>query len=391
MLSWQTVKFSTICDVLSGFAFKSKLFGDTGLPIVRIRDVKRGLSKTFYNGEFDKKFILSNGDMLIGMDGDFNLAKWKGGKALLNQRVCKITPHVDKVDPNFLFYFLPLALMEIWNATPFVTVKHLSAKSINDIDVPLPPLSIQKKIAAVLEKADTLRGQCQQMEKELNTLSQSVFLDMFGDPVTNPKGWVTSNLEEQLEFLTSGSRGWAKHYDNNGHDIFIRIQNVLKDKMNLDDIQKISAPASQESKRTKVQDGDVLLSITADLGRAGVVRNLKCNSYISQHLALIRVKKDKIIPEFLSALLVSPAGLNQFEQKNKGGTKAGLNFTDIRTLKISIPPIELQDKFKLIKQDIDTQLVEIKTVIETHNNFFNSLMQRAFKGELALRKTKDVA
>jgi type I restriction enzyme S subunit len=297
----------------------------------------------------------------------------------------------NKVDLNYLARFLESKAEDIIRQGKGATVKGITLAVLKSIDVPLPPLPMQKQIAESLEKADILRGQCLQMEQELNTLAPAVFLELFGDPVTNPKGWKTSSLEEQLEFLTSGSRGWAKHYDDKGVDTFIRIQNVLKDKMNLNDIQTITAPISQEAKRTKVQEGDVLLSITADLGRAGVVRNIKSNFYISQHLALIRVKQDVIIPEFLSALLVSPAGLNQFEQKNKGGTKAGLNFTDIRTLKISIPPIELQEKFKMIKMEIDKQLIDIKAVIIAYNDNFNSLMQCAFKGELTIKEIKDVA
>jgi type I restriction enzyme S subunit len=83
-------ELSQVCSVLSGFAFKSNYFGDSGIPLVRIRDVMRGFSETYYSGEYDEQFVVNDNDILIGMDGDFNIAKWAGGEALLNQRVCKI-------------------------------------------------------------------------------------------------------------------------------------------------------------------------------------------------------------------------------------------------------------------------------------------------------------
>jgi type I restriction enzyme S subunit len=143
-------RLGELVEILSGFAFDSEKFGDSGdMPIVRIRDVIRGHSSTFYNGEFDKKYVLRDGDMLIGMDGEFNLAKWQGGPAVLNQRVCRISASSGILDDGYLFRFLPSALKAIENVTPFVTVKHLSVKTIRDIEIPLPPLPAQRRIAVL--------------------------------------------------------------------------------------------------------------------------------------------------------------------------------------------------------------------------------------------------
>ena len=285
---------------------------------------------------------------------------------------------------EYLYYFLEGYVEKLREMSIGGVIKYIKLGMLTEAKIPLPPLEMQKKIAAVLEKADQLCKDCQQMEQELNSLAQSVFIDMFGDPVTNPKDWKRSILEAEIQFLTSGSRGWAKHYDDTGDGIFIRIQNVLKDKLNLNDIQRIMPPNTQEAIRTKVQDGDILLSITADLGRACVVRNIESDSFISQHLALIRVKESTLVPEFLSAFLISPAGIGQFEQKNKGGTKAGLNFSDIRSVKVLLPPKELQVKFKQIKEDVDEKSIQLKKTAKIYDNLFNALMQKAFKGELNL-------
>jgi type I restriction enzyme S subunit len=189
--------------VLSGFAFDSEGFGDSGdVPVVRIRDVVPGSSSTFYRGAFDPRYIVGNGDILIGMDGEFNRARWRDGRALLNQRVCRIAPSGPDLDEGYLFYFLPAALKAIERVTPFVTVKHLSVKQIRDIAVPLPPLPEQRRIAEILDKADTLRAKRRAALAQLDTLTQSIFLDMFGDPTTNPKGWPIAPLEALGEIST---------------------------------------------------------------------------------------------------------------------------------------------------------------------------------------------
>ena len=100
---------------LSGFAFKSTFFNNDGigLPVVRIRDVVRGHSETFYSGRYDDNYIVSNGDYLIGMDGEFNLAQWRAETALLNQRVCKIASVSESMDRDYLGRFLSVALKNI--------------------------------------------------------------------------------------------------------------------------------------------------------------------------------------------------------------------------------------------------------------------------------------
>src|SRR6185437_13152902 len=140
----------------------------------------------------------------IGMDGEFNRAYWKGGKALLNQRVCKITSASEALVDTYLYWFLPDALQEIERVTPFVTVKHLSVKQIQNIVIPLPPVSEQRRIAQILAKADALRTKRRAAIAQLETLTQSIFLDMFGDPAANPKKWEVCTVESYVESFQGG-------------------------------------------------------------------------------------------------------------------------------------------------------------------------------------------
>ncbi|WP_369939788.1 restriction endonuclease subunit S [Xanthomonas medicagonis] len=151
--TWSRVRLAEIASVLNGFPFESVFFtGTTGIPLIRIRNISEGKTQTRYNGPYENRFIVNTGDLLIGMDGDFHATCWKGEQALLNQRVCKITPNENFYHPKLIEYALPGYLNAINAATSSITVKHLSSKSIEEIDLPLPPIGEQTRIAGKLEE-----------------------------------------------------------------------------------------------------------------------------------------------------------------------------------------------------------------------------------------------
>jgi type I restriction enzyme S subunit len=162
-MTWEAVLLGNVLTVQNGFAFDSKEFNESseGLPLIRIRDLGAGSTAVFYAGDFRNEFLVHTGDYLIGMDGNFELHEWSGPQALLNQRVCRLLDLADQVDRRFVFWMVRVALAEIHGATSFVTVKHLSSKSIQSIRLPLPPLPEQRRIAA---KVDELMALCDELE-----------------------------------------------------------------------------------------------------------------------------------------------------------------------------------------------------------------------------------
>ncbi len=152
--TWERVRLSNIANVVNGYAFKSKYFSrDDGEPLIRIRDILSGETGTLYNGPRIDGYDVKAGDLLIGMDGDFNAARWQGRNALLNQRVCRIDIKSNHYHPRLLSYALPGYLNKINEHTSAVTVKHLSSRTIQNIPLPLPPLAEQSRI---VDKIDEL-------------------------------------------------------------------------------------------------------------------------------------------------------------------------------------------------------------------------------------------
>lgn len=150
---WEVKRGKDLLKITNGFPADSNLF-DTdgvGIPLIRIRDINSSSTEVTYAGtDYTKDFLINRGDLLVGMDGDFNSANWKGDTALLNQRVCKIESR--KLESRYLSYIITFPLLEINAQKVLTTVKHLASSDLYEISLPLPPLSEQQAIADYLDK-----------------------------------------------------------------------------------------------------------------------------------------------------------------------------------------------------------------------------------------------
>lgn len=151
--TWERVPLADVAAILNGAPFDSAYFSNSeGMPLVRIRDVIAGQTSTYYTGDYEDAYLVQQGDLLIGMDGDFNSGFWRSEAALLNQRVCKVSPNEAFYEKRLLALVLPGYLAAINANTSSVTVKHLSSKTVSEIGLPLPPLPEQTRIVEKLEE-----------------------------------------------------------------------------------------------------------------------------------------------------------------------------------------------------------------------------------------------
>ena len=268
------------------------------------------------------------------------------------------------------------------------TFKEVSKKVVENFEIPLPPLPIQKQIAAVLEKADNLRKQSQQMEQELNSLAQSVFLDMFGDPVKNTKSWPKSYFKDVSKKLTVGVVVKpASYYVNSGVPA-LRSLNIKNGEISTDKLVFFSNEVNDTVlSKSKLRQRDIVIVRSGQPGKAAVVPPQLdgCNAI---DILICRVDETIILSEYVTFFLNSEGGRILVLANEKGQIQKHLNVGELGKCSIPVPPIHLQLEFvnrlRAIKLQLDTAS---KNVIRI-NELFNSLIQRAFKGELDL---KDVA
>ena len=285
----------------------------------------------------------------------------------------------DKMDKQYLYYFLRSDIgRQMIQAKAAGSVRdNLKIEMLKEMTVPDITVDEQRRCAAVLDRLHGVIVLRQQQLASLDTLIKARFVELFGDPVTNPIGWPVHQLSEFIEFLTSGSRGWAQYFTVDG-EYFITIKNVKNCRITLDDVQHIVPPDNAEAKRTKVQEGDLLISITADLGRTGVVTKeiAEHGGYINQHLTCIRVNKNKLNPLYVAYFMESEAGKSQFQSKNQSAVKAGLNFNSINTLRLLVPPLEQQNDFVSFVAQVDKSKAVVQAAHVIARNLYSRRKQK---------------
>ena len=317
----------------------------------------------FYISEYarEKARILIPGCILVTCIGIVGKVAINNIECAFNQQINAIAPDTKKCDTKYIAYAIQSQQHRLQDIANAAVVPILNKTQFSDIEILLPPLEEQRRIATTLDKVSDLIAKRRAQLDKLDLLVKARFVEMFGDPVTNPYGYPVHQLSDYIEFLTSGSRGWAQYFSDEG-EYFITIKNVKNCRITLNDVQHIVPPDNAEAKRTKVQEGDLLISITADLGRTGVVTKEIADhgAYINQHLTCIRLNQKEVLPLYVAYYMESDAGKGQFQAKNQSAVKAGLNFNSINTLRLMVPPKEQQGLFINFVEQTDKSKMTIQ-------------------------------
>lgn len=366
-----------VCTIQYGFPFDSAKFSDSdGMPLIRIRDVMRGYSETYTTEEYKSEYIVHENDLLIGMDGEFNIAKWGKTPALLNQRVCRLAPK-DNIDKGYLFYFMPVALKRIEEKTPFVTVKHLSAKELNKIEIPILSLEEQRKIAETLSKVDELIAFRDQQLTKLDELVKARFVEMFGDPICNSKRWDKVVLKDVCHKITDGEHGSVPRVLQ-GHP-FLNAKHIKKD--GSIDWMTVSFVADEVHdkiyKRCNPETDDILITTTGSIGNIAIVPKT-CPFSMDRGITLLKINHEKINARYISTLLRFN-GLQSIMQANIHASAIGhLFLNQVECLPIILPPLALQNRFAAFVERVNQQKQTVQQSLEKLELMKKALMQEYF-------------
>lgn len=336
----------------------------------------------FYISEYAraKSRIVPPNSILVTCIGIVGKVAINKVECAFNQQINAIVPDTSKCLPEYLAFALlskQAAMRDIANAA---VVPILNKTQFSEIDIDLPPMEEQTATVSKMENLARLIDLRKKQLTKLDELVKARFVEMFGDPMLNTMGWPVHQLSEYIQFLTSGSRGWAQYFTEVG-EYFITIRNVKNCQITLNDVQHIVPPNNAEAARTKVQEGDLLISITADLGRTGVVSKELADhgAYINQHLTCIRLDKTALNPLYVAYYMESEAGKEQFQSKNQNGVKAGLNFNAINSLRLLVPPLELQEKFTFFVEQTEKTKLTLQESLGRLEVMKKALMQEYFK------------
>ncbi|MDF2852615.1 MAG: restriction endonuclease subunit [Sphingobacterium multivorum] len=400
---WEKVKLGEIFSVIRNGANIKQSNGASGIPITRIESISSGFldeSKLGYanidSNKFENFYIL-RGDILMS---HINSLKHLGKTALVSDLDNTIIHGMNllllranqRCFPAYIKYFFETnifygQILSIANQS--VNQSSFTVNKLKDLEIPLPPLPIQEKIATILDKADELRRKDKDLQSKYDELAQAIFIDMFGDPVRNEKGWEVKKLEELCSKILSGNtpKGGSEVYVESGIKFF-RSQNVWKNRLDLDDIAYIDEATHKKMKNTSLKNKDILITKTgrintenSSLGRAALYSGENDSANLNGHVYLIRVYSKFIIPEFLVFILTTIQYRDHIRSVCVGGIdKRQLNKEHIQDFPIILPPLHLQQSFAR-KIELINQL-KAQANAEKSEELFQSLLQKAFKGEL---------
>ena len=401
-MSWSLIKLSEICDLFNGYAFKSADYVDESNTLsCRMSNIRPGgkfdiqYNARYLPDDFAKKyeqFLLKDDDVVIAMTdladspkilGVPTVIKTNGKQILLNQRVGKL---VIKDLKKVHFPYLQLAL----NSSKVRSIYkrfaggglqiNLGKKDLLSVEIPLPPLPEQQKIAAILDAADQLRQKDQQLIEKYNTLSQSLFLDMFGDPTVNPYQWEIKNLSDVCFKITDGTHQ-SPTFLTNGIP-FLLVSNIVDNEITYQTNKFISEEEYETlTKNTPIEVGDILYTSVGSYGNPAIVKS-KERFCFQRHIAQIKLNHQLVNSKFLNGLLQTSSIKVQADKLARGVAQKTLNLAAIKSFRVIHPPITLQNQFSERIQAIEAQKQQAQASLQKSEDLFNSLLQRAFKGEL---------
>ena len=255
-------------------------------------------------------------------------------------------------------------------------------KFLKELRIPLPEVAEQRRIAAILDKADALRAKRREAIAKLNQLLQSVFLDMFGDPLTNPRQWSVTTIGENCEKVTVGIVVKpSSYYTERGvpalRSLNIGVNEVLQENF----VYFSEADNCGPLKKTILRAGDVVAVRSGQPGRAAVVpANLDGANAID--ILIARTRKDRMLPEFLARFLNSPAGKALVLAEQRGQVQKHLNVKQLSEAAVPLPPIAMQHRFLQKAASVEALLCKLRVAAEKSESIFVSLQHRAFSGTL---------
>ena len=394
-MSWPVVKLGDVVNFIGGAQPPKSdfIYEETEgyIRLIQTRDYKSDRYLTYIPLEKSRRFCTKE-DVMIGRYGPPVFQILRGLEGSYNVALMKAEP-TEVVDREYLYYFLKQDVL-------FKLIDGLSQRSSGQTGIDmdelkaypmlLPPLKEQKRIAAILDKADGIRRKRQQAIQLADDFLRSVFLDMFGDPVTNPKGWEVKPLKDLSVKVSSGStpKGGSKVYVDKGISFF-RSQNVWKNEIRDDDIAFIDQATHQSLKKSSLKHKDILITKTgrintenSSLGRAALFLGEDDSANVNGHVYLIRLK-EKVLHEFIVFILTSIEYREHIRNVCVGGIdKRQLNKDHIENFPIICPPVTMQIEFMKKLKSIHRMRSSAKSGLKEVQPLFNTLSQKAFKGEL---------
>lgn len=375
-------KLGDIATYINGYPFKPEDRGECGLPIIRIQDLTGNTYDLgYYDGKYPERIEINNGDILISWSASLGVYVWNRGKALLNQHIFKVVFDKVEINKRYFVYAVQFKLKEMEAKTHGATMKHIVKKDFDSTLIPYPSLKEQSRIAETIDSIAKSINMRQKQLQKLDELVKARFVELFGDPKLNDKGWNAGIVSDYYE-VKGGKRipkgmGYA---DGVTAHPYLRATDMKNETILDDDIHYIDEEVYALIKRYTVKNGDVYLTnVGVNLGMAGVIPEKYDGANLTENAVKLVPKTEKVIDGVFLAHYINSPGIQDYinERKMSVGVPK-LAIFRIETMPLLLPPMDIQMQFIEFCKQTDKSKAIIQKALNKVQLLFDSLMQNYF-------------
>ena len=347
-------RLGDIATYINGFAFKPEDRGTVGLPIIRIHDLTgNAYDLGFYAGNYPERIEINDGDVLISWSASLGVYVWDKGKALLNQHIFKVVFDKCEVNREYFVYAVRYKLKEMESKTHGATMKHIVKKDFDNTLIPFPTLEEQKNIANLLDKISTIILVRQQQLQKLDELVKARFVELFGDPISNPMNWNKRTLKEVCIKLNDGTHFSPESFSMGDYK-YITAKNIKASGFDFSNITYVPEAVHRPIfERCNPEQGDVLYIKDGATTGIAIVNTLKEEFTLLSSVALLKQNRNVINGYFLAALLNNADMYSDIRNNMGGAAITRLTIAKLNAVKVIVPPLDLQNRFAAFVHQVD--------------------------------------
>lgn len=391
MDKWDMMRLGDIGESFIGLTYKPENIVDDGIIVLRSGNVQNNAIDLTDIVRVDKvpknKLLVRDGDILMcSRNGSANLV---GKSTMISNLPENMTfgafmmIYRSKSNPYITHFFHSPYFKRQLTKSATTTINQITKSMLDEVKIPLPPIDEQNRIAKNLDLASEIVKGYKEQLAELDKLVQSVFYEMFGDPLLNPFVFPISTLDNLADVVSGITKGRKLGNSQQLFEVpYMAVSNVKAGYIDWTTVKTITA-TQEEIERYRIFENDILMTEGGDpdkLGRGSIINEVPQNCIHQNHIFRVRCKSEGVIPQYFSKYLKHASAKQYFLRCAKQTTGiASINMTQLRSLPVIVPPLPLQTRFASIVTEIETQKAQVQQALTEAGNLFNRLMQEYFE------------
>lgn len=372
-------RLGDVATYINGFAFKPDDWSEEGLPIIRIQDLTgNSYQMNRYAGDYNPKYEVNRGDVLISWSASLGVYAWQGEKALLNQHIFKVVFDKCEVDRSFYVHQVAAILEKAASQAHGATMKHLTKPVFDALPFYLPDLPTQQRIADTLDKVSEGIEVCRRMLGELDLMVKAKFQEMFGNenyPHTELINLIKDGMGLSYGIVQPGD-------DGTGEMGVLRPVDMVGGKISMTSIKYIDRSIGDGFRKTELTGDELLITVRGTTGVTALTDARFTGMNVTRGIAVIRYDREKINPVYLNAYLNTDESQRYIQEHTRGATLQQINLSDLRIQDIVVPPINLQNRFAAFIAEVDKSKLTVQRIRDKMEMEKLALMQEYFGREV---------